>query len=98
LQYFQPFSRYRPFFVTQDCHNLKIYHPSGNLKFYYLGIFQSLKLGFYIFDQFLTLFLRQKKCILATCFELEYLFIQLSLKSESFKKIGGGKLKHSPCE
>jgi len=23
---------------------LKKYHPSGNLKFYYLGIFQSLKL------------------------------------------------------
>jgi len=28
---------------VQYCHNLNKYHPSGNLKFTYLGIFKSLK-------------------------------------------------------
>jgi len=31
-------------FLVQFCHNLKKYHPSGNLKFNNLGIFPSLKL------------------------------------------------------
>jgi len=31
-------------FSVQYCRNLKKYHPSGNLKFHKLGIFQSLRL------------------------------------------------------
>jgi len=49
------------------------------------------------FVQFLTLFLRWKKCILAASFGPGYLSIKLSLSPESFKKIGGGKLRYSLC-
>jgi len=30
-------------FSVQYCHHIKKYHPSGNLKCHYLGIFQSFK-------------------------------------------------------
>jgi len=42
-----PFGNRKKYFrgsSVQFCENLKKYHPSGNLKFNYLDIFQSLKL------------------------------------------------------
>jgi len=32
------------FTLVFNCHNLKKYHPSEDMKFNHLGIFQSLKL------------------------------------------------------
>jgi len=34
----------RKIYPVQYCHNLKNITPSGNIKFYYFGIFQSLKM------------------------------------------------------
>jgi len=44
-------------FSVQCCHSLKKYHPSGNLKFDYLGIFQSIKLRI-LMEKIISIFLK----------------------------------------
>jgi len=38
--------KFKKTFSVQRCHNLKKYYTSGNLKFIYLGIFQSSNFRF----------------------------------------------------
>jgi len=45
-------------FSVQYCHNIKESHPSGNLKFNYLGIFQSIKLRILV-EKILLISLKQ---------------------------------------
>ena len=42
-----PFENRKKYLSVQYCHYLKKYHPSGNLKFNNLGIFQSLKIVYF---------------------------------------------------